>query len=82
MDWQPISTAPKDGTKVLIVNEYGGIDVAGYVEEWRERTEFVRHAKDGDVYRTVREECGYWESETAYCPTHWMPLPPTPSEDK
>lgn len=79
MKWQPIETAPKDGTKVLIVNDEGAIDVAGYFEQWNESKEFVRTAKDGDVYRTLREECGYWCTDTAYCPTHWMPLPEAPN---
>ena len=81
MEWQAIETAPKDGTKVLIVNDEGAMDVAGYVEQWNERTEFVRKAKDGDVYRTVREEIGYWDTDTAYCPTHWMPLPEAPNAE-
>ena len=79
MEWQTIDTAPKDGTKVLIVNDEGAMDVAGYVEQWCEHSEFVRKAKDGDVYRTVREDTGYWDSDTAYRPTHWIPLPPPPS---
>lgn len=79
MEWKTIETAPKDGTKVLIVNDEGAMAVAGYVEQWYARTEFVRKAKDGDVYRTVREETGYWDTDTAYCPTHWMPLPEAPN---
>lgn len=81
MNWQPIETAPKDGTKVLIVDESGNMDVAIYIEEWRERQEFVRSAKDGNVYRTVREDLGWWDSDYCIGPTHWMPLPepPTPA---
>jgi hypothetical protein len=78
MNWQPIETAPKDGTRVLLLNESGEIEVAGYVEDFYERSEFVRKAKDGDVYRTVLVDCGYWQTEVAVCPTHWMPLPEPP----
>jgi hypothetical protein len=78
MEWQPIETAPKDGTRVLIVNEEGLIDAAIFIQEWTEREEWVRKAKDGDVYRTVREDTGYWLTDIAYCPTHWMPLPKAP----
>jgi hypothetical protein len=79
MEWQPIETAPRDGTRVLIVNDDGAMAVAGYVEEWHERSEFVRKARDGDVFRTVREDVGYWDTDIAYCPTHWMLLPDKPS---
>lgn len=77
-EWQPIEAAPKDGTRVLIANDDGEMDVAGYVAEWSEHSEFVRTAKDGDVFRTVRRDMGYWDAVHAYCPTHWMPLPPPP----
>jgi hypothetical protein len=78
MMWQPIETAPKDGTRILVTNAKGDIDVGSYCEDWVTHTEFVRKAKDGDVYKTVRENIGYWETNYAYCPTHWMPLPPPP----
>ena len=77
-EWQPIETAPRDGTRVLLVNDNGAIDIAGYVEQWTVRYEFMRKERDGDVYKEVREECGYWNTEIAYCPTHWMPLPALP----
>ena len=34
--------------------------------------------KDGDVYKEVEEDFGYWNSDRAYAPTHWMPLPSNP----
>ena len=80
MSWQPIETAPKDGTKILIVNSDGEIGVAAFVPEWYERKEFVRAAKDGDVYKTVREDIGYWDTNEACCPTHWMPLLAAPEK--
>lgn len=79
MKWQTIETAPKDGTRVLIVNDEGEIDIAGYVEEWTWKKVFVRKATDGDVYKTVQDEVGYWDTDNAYCPTHWMPLPKPPA---
>ena len=79
MEWQPIETAPRDGTRVLIANDEGAIDVAGYVEEWHEQSVFVRKARDGDVFKSVREDVGYWDTDIAYCPIHWMPLPDLPA---
>lgn len=79
MVWRPIDTAPKDGTKVLIVNDEGTMDVAGYIELFDERIEFVRMAKGGAVYRNVREETGYWNTDTVCFPTSWIPLPEAPN---
>ena len=80
MDWKPISTAPKDGTKVLIVNPLGAMDVSSYVRNWQERRVFVRPGINGDIYKSVLEDLGRWGSDTAFNPTHWMPLPPPPKD--
>lgn len=78
--WHDISTAPKDGTRVLVFGNEG-VDVAKYIESWSEHQEYVRTAKDGDVYRTIKQDNGYWETDIAYCPTHWMPMPPAPNQE-
>jgi hypothetical protein len=60
-DWQPIETAPKDGTNVLVLWRYGGCSVL-----------FCRHDgfwDDGDFNSSIPE------SDL----THWMPLPPPPT---
>lgn len=62
--WQPIETAPKDGTEVLgvVAGSLGTASVTCMVEgEWQ--------CSDFDEYEYV--SCT-WE------PTHWMPLPPPP----
>lgn len=82
MNWQPIETAPKDGTLVLIVDESGSMEVSGYIAQWEKRVEWVRKAKDGDVYREVKDECGYWDTDEITCPTNWMPLPEPPKENE
>jgi len=65
MKWQPIETAPKDGTRYLIFQPYGGgfdIYEACYVGGYESGN--VWFSKGRDVYN----------------PTHWMPLPPPPEE--
>jgi len=71
--WQPIETAPKDGTEVLL---FGRADWLGngsdedapqiiigvfddYLEEWSSKT---NNPYSDDIY-----------------PTHWMPLPSAPT---
>lgn len=67
-EWQDISTAPKDGTR--IITESRGL--VG-TSRWSER--FADAYGDGDTSPG-------WYSETLdrrHEPTHWMPLP-TPKE--
>lgn len=76
--WQLIETAPRDGTKILTLNDDDEMAVSFYVEDWCEVSVFVRHAKDGDVYKKVMEDSGYWYVDNCLSqPTHWMPLPST-----
>lgn len=78
MEWQPIETAPKDRTRILICDEDGIINIAEWVNRWDECQVFVKTTKAGDVYKTVREDKGYWQSECVFLPTFWMPLPAPP----
>lgn len=61
--WQPIDTAPRDGTKILVWHpQVQGIaldrQAGAAVDEWK-------HGK-------------WWRSYPAQQPTHWMPLPGPP----
>lgn len=66
MNWQPIKTAPKDGTPILIYERENDCVCEGrYVVDacrWFERNAHPTDAWDGEIYR----------------PTHWMPLPNPP----
>ncbi len=77
-EWQPIETAPRDGTHVLLYAE------KATTEAWWD--------KEGFFWDYVREEAGYgkWElvrlsphgcgccSSELTSATHWMPLPEAP----
>jgi hypothetical protein len=71
-EWKDISTAPKDGSYILVApcpvavfdHEYG---------DWTETKSFVAwpvYWSDG-AWRT--------NENTEYFPTDWMPLPPPPA---
>lgn len=68
MDWKPIETAPRDGTRVLTwqPNPRGSAEV---IQRWIQ-----------DV--TTEETLGAWaDDEGSHCawdPTFWMPLPSAP----
>jgi len=69
--WQPIESAPRDGTRILSYQPNGAWQSA---RPWRgERIEVVYWHQPGNP-----EAEGMWVP--SHRPTHWMPLPAPPSE--
>jgi hypothetical protein len=76
--WQPIETAPKDGTKIILYHEkWETFPIASW--EWGEGPD-----EDGTggwcAWHTVDDrfpgaEDGIIYPSENYMPTHWMPLP-------
>ncbi len=81
MDWQPIETAPKDGTVVDV-----WIDSSRYSDCWFGRPTHMcgEAGKYCDCCPTYDGWCdifGYLTGEDGRkteSPSHWMPLPPPP----
>lgn len=63
MFWQPIETAPRDGTDILVATQsyLGGVVMAAW--DKGRRQEMAWMDMYGDAYPDA---------------THWMPLPPPP----
>jgi len=69
--WQPIETAPKDGTYILLLGDSGytttphrvavGCWIEGYRDFW------INHSNDAFT-------------DDGEPPTHWMPLPEPPDD--
>lgn len=69
-EWQPIETAPKDGTRLLI---YSPENVAvAHWEEW-EQLDY-----GGWLILEKETSHGIIECSCIYYATHWMPLPKPP----
>ena len=68
--WQPMETAPKDGTVVLCWDEFKECDLMWYgiIQQWNEPKDIL-----GWMYVATNTECH---------PTHWMPLPKPPAAVK
>lgn len=64
--WQPIETAPKDGTDILVFRpRFDGNYIPQVGQDW-----WMRASYTGDCWAKSRADCQ---------PTHWMPLPPAPT---
>ena len=65
-EWQPIETAPKDGTSILVYSEKGdkGAFLPGGMAVDRWQREYTTGFGEFNPY--------HWP------PTHWMPLPEPP----
>ena len=74
MEWQPIETAPKDGTEILGVYLNGKYDPEYSIIEWDGKG-WVGKCEG---FRAIeREDDFHVDYFTPYC-THWMPLPKAP----
>ena len=70
MDWQPIETAPKDGTRVILLIPYD-----------RERFSEVECTDGGNW--DADDNCWRYDGDDGpfdLQPTHWMTLPAPPME--
>lgn len=93
-EWQPIETAPKDGTEILAF----GMGVEGEpvvmwddskpripmwrVIHWKE-TWYDDYAEqpDGSYRKDRKQGFAYWgPNPQQFRPTHWMPLPTPPTK--
>lgn len=79
MNWQPIDTAPKDGTQILLCGGVFDWDGSYCTPESRPKLEVVVLAS----WKSLRDaftapaNTGH-DDEWYYYPTHWLPLPEPP----
>lgn len=73
--WQPIETAPKDGTRVFVYGWQYGVSLLGVGYWFQSRT--IKEL-GGWICHTLPEQV---VSGTFTDPTHWMPLPAPPTEE-
>jgi len=76
--WQPIETAPKDGTPFL-----SALGPFVYIVFWSDDSNLkslIPWWEQGSAEWENNKWIGYHEEYYAASPTHWMPLPKPPKE--
>lgn len=73
--WQPIETAPKDGTRIVVANKCGS-----WIAEYR--PVYQSGFKPRNPWQSMMLNHDHMTAGWAkrdYLPTHWMPLPNLPA---
>ena len=73
--WQPIETAPKDGARILVTNDAGGVWVAYYKPLYGSGFK-----PDNPWFSVMLNHDHFPTTRGTSLPTHWMPLPAPPSQ--
>lgn len=72
MEWQPIETAPRDGTIIHVAWPHRGMDGGWMFDYW-----------SGEYLSKMEDAISKGFSENAphlyWLPTHWSPLPDAPN---
>lgn len=75
MKWEPIETAPKDGTWVLLWFPHRNLAIGG-CWDWAGEGDWEMGIQDWQEWRT--DDDVVIQEEPGLEPTHWMPLPEPP----
>ena len=81
MEWQPIETAPRDGTKVLVWAVKWAGEIHGPTDS---AVCDIASFSNGhsDYPGTDWWDCAGGDAYATWCiPSHWMPLPAPPGSD-
>ena len=86
--WQPIETAPKDGTEILVFRMCCGCTPIAHVafykskEEWDEIGYIIGDTEEEFVgwWSYVRHSITQEKLDGDYTPTHWIPIPKLPKQ--
>ena len=79
-EWQPIETAPRDGSYFVTANfsepfpEDGEYEISHY----RPMNWTTYEPADGGLFRKVEQVLTEFRSDNFHRATHWMPLPEPP----
>jgi len=77
--WQPIETAPKDGTEIIALYDCGGVYGVRIMWYFTEQ-DYENISPPG----TIEENVGWWSIRSSTAsekvkPSYWMPMPEYPT---
>ena len=79
MEWQPIETAPKDGSKFIMARFADDGHEPDYEVAQYDPHTWPEYVPVGDgLYRKEERVLGEWRNDNPHRMTHWMPLPAPP----
>jgi hypothetical protein len=74
-NWQPIETAPKDGTHILAWSRYDEPHIVGWSGAGAGRGRWLSYGCDGPA---ISSQSDFGTDYQESMPTHWQPLPEPP----
>lgn len=84
--WQPIKTAPRDGTAVLVMRDIWPGTATGRAEDCNGHNTYVAAWWGDEDDNSVGQWTCYMDSvydpRCPVEPTHWMPLPNPPAQEE
>jgi hypothetical protein len=78
MEWQPIETAPKDGTEVIVMHRHIETQIV-HNAFWIAKEE-TDDPNDVGWWSYEYSEVGRIKLDDWLAPTHWIPLPEFPTK--
>lgn len=78
MEWQPIETAPKDGTYVLLYFPHRNLVIGG-LWEYQGEGDWEMGIEDWQDWCT--DDDVVIQEDPSYAPTHWMSIPNPPVQE-
>lgn len=75
MDWQPIETAPKDGSVIVLSWHEGGEAQESFIMQWGHIQKNGLFPRNTGMWVSPDGSMTWNGSADDGGPTHWMPLP-------